>query len=177
MTTNFKTGEVKLFNAEKGFGFIKYVDPDTNESQDVFFHQAFINSCNSDGSDEPYYLRAYPKFPTVGQTVLFESNVGPKGPRCSRLVYPEEYEKAMLEIEWRQTYRVRSRTGAVNTSKLARPDSCKVETLWEGKNLAELRMNFPQKNFPIVDDVHKAFWIEILKGENWERVNEGFDPR
>jgi CspA family cold shock protein len=38
MSDNTQTGEVKFFNSEKGFGFIK------NQNKDIFFH---INDCNN----------------------------------------------------------------------------------------------------------------------------------
>lgn len=55
-----KTGIVKMYNAEKGYGFIK---PDDG-SEDVHFHSSKVNG----------------RSPTHGDVVEFDSIHGPKGP-------------------------------------------------------------------------------------------------
>ena len=62
------TGEVKWFNAEKGYGFIS-----TEDGKDVFVHYSQINSDGYKTLDE-------------GQAVEFEINDGPKGPQATNVV-------------------------------------------------------------------------------------------
>lgn len=63
-----KRGQVKWFNAEKGFGFISVPDED-----DVFVHFSAINSEGFKTLEE-------------GQEVEFEVVQGAKGPQASNVV-------------------------------------------------------------------------------------------
>ena len=63
-----KTGKVKWFNAEKGFGFISVEGED-----DVFVHFSAIQSEGYKTLDE-------------GQTVEFEVVQGAKGPQAANVV-------------------------------------------------------------------------------------------
>lgn len=62
-----KTGTVKWFNAEKGFGFIS-----VEEEDDVFVHYSAINSEGFKTLEE-------------GQTVTFEIVEGAKGPQAANV--------------------------------------------------------------------------------------------
>jgi CspA family cold shock protein len=59
LRTNMPSGKIKMFNDEKGFGFIR---PDDG-SNDVFFHVSSLR----EGDDV-----------TVGKAVTFETGVDPK---------------------------------------------------------------------------------------------------
>lgn len=60
-----KTGTVKWFNAEKGYGFIKKDDDGT----EIFVHFTAIKTPNVRSLQE-------------GQKVSFEENEGPRGPQA-----------------------------------------------------------------------------------------------
>ena len=63
-----KTGTVKWFNAEKGYGFISVQD-----EEDIFVHFSAINSEGFKTLDE-------------GQVVEFEVEIGPKGPQAKNVI-------------------------------------------------------------------------------------------
>ena len=58
-----KTGKVKFYNSEKGFGFIG------GEKGDIFFHHSVVEG----GEFETLQ---------IGQAVTYEEGHGPKGPRA-----------------------------------------------------------------------------------------------
>ena len=61
-----KTGTVKWFNGQKGFGFI------ATEDKDVFVHISAVEAAGLDSLNE-------------GDTVTFETQDGPKGPSAVNL--------------------------------------------------------------------------------------------
>ena len=62
-----KTGTVKWFNAEKGYGFIKMED-----GKDIFVHFSAIKTPNVKVLQE-------------NQTVSFEESEGPRGPQATNV--------------------------------------------------------------------------------------------
>ncbi|MEW5755813.1 MAG: cold-shock protein [Pseudomonadota bacterium] len=64
-----RNGIVKWFNSAKGYGFIS----PTDGSEDVFVHFSSIQS-------EGY------KTLNEGQSVSFESEIGPKGPQTTKVI-------------------------------------------------------------------------------------------
>jgi cold shock protein len=65
-----KSGQVKWFNGQKGFGFI------TTEDKDVFVHISAVHAAGMDSLQE-------------GDTVSFDMEDGPKGPSAVNLAVTE----------------------------------------------------------------------------------------
>ena len=72
-----KTGRVKWFNAERGYGFI------FSDEGDVFVHYSAIEFDGVCGADEYVML-------LDGQVVEYERQRGPKGLYATRVVAREE---------------------------------------------------------------------------------------
>ena len=65
-----KSGQVKWFNGQKGFGFI------ATEDKDVFVHISAVHAAGLDSLQE-------------GDTVSFDMEDGPKGPSAVNLAVTE----------------------------------------------------------------------------------------
>ena len=65
-----KSGQVKWFNGQKGFGFI------ATEDRDVFVHISAVHAAGMDSLQE-------------GDTVSFDMEDGPKGPSAVNLAVTE----------------------------------------------------------------------------------------
>ena len=65
-----KSGQVKWFNGQKGFGFI------ATEDRDVFVHISAVHAAGMDSLQE-------------GDTVSFDMEDGPKGPSAVNLTVTE----------------------------------------------------------------------------------------
>jgi cold shock protein len=65
-----KSGQVKWFNGQKGFGFI------ATEDKDVFVHISAVHAAGLDSLEE-------------GDTVSFDMEDGPKGPSAVNLAVTE----------------------------------------------------------------------------------------
>jgi CspA family cold shock protein len=65
-----KSGQVKWFNGQKGFGFI------ATEDKDVFVHISAVHAAGMDSLQE-------------GDTVSFDMEDGPKGPSAVNLTVTE----------------------------------------------------------------------------------------
>ena len=65
-----KSGQVKWFNGQKGFGFI------ATEDRDVFVHISAVHAAGMDSLQE-------------GDTVSFDLEDGPKGPSAVNLAVTE----------------------------------------------------------------------------------------
>jgi cold shock protein len=65
-----KSGQVKWFNGQKGFGFI------ATEDKDVFVHISAVHAAGMDSLQE-------------GDTVSFDMEDGPKGPSAVNLAVTE----------------------------------------------------------------------------------------
>ena len=65
-----KSGQVKWFNGQKGFGFI------ATEDRDVFVHISAVHAAGMDSLEE-------------GDTVSFDMEDGPKGPSAVNLTVTE----------------------------------------------------------------------------------------
>ncbi len=76
-----QTGTVKWYNTQKGFGFIM-PDGTEDEDQKLFFHYTALNK-----EDWPEG-----HFPQEDQRVVFESEMGEKGPRATSVALLQEEE-------------------------------------------------------------------------------------
>jgi hypothetical protein len=99
-----------------------------------------------------------------------------KGPVARIVGSLSSYESALDAIENRPTYRFVHRTGSHEKRRLYTGDEFKFKVWWEGKNLYELRHEFPRTVWWTTDAVtgRTCQYFEVLKDGKWEICE---DPR
>lgn len=162
---NARRGKVvKVINGgeDKVFGFATNEDGKT-----VYFHltrQTLIQPV--DGSDHPemFDMSGTPVVPHQGDVILFAELKGAKGPKALWWAFESEYTQAKAVIAARVFYRLRWRQGREKLSKLT--EAPVMQTLWQGKNLGELRQQHG----------HRRLFTEMYEAVYFEKLVQAADP-
>ena len=168
-------GIVCHYDAKGKFGFIQVPDmPRT-----VFFHNSQQRSFYCDLDAKIYHNGDWETEPKKGDAVII---IGiddmPKGPKAKVWAKAETKVKAEELQKMMHTYRLRLREGYEQTSRFdAKP---KFTTIWEGKNLLELKHK--TKGIFIEGGGQYSYFFEYLiieevDGERVERWEHCGDPR
>jgi cold shock CspA family protein len=153
---------------DRCYGFIT-----ADDGRSVFFHQTRQQMFVCKGEDEPTLKSCWQEPPVEGEAVVFAVEETPKGLRAIWWAKENLYWEAKRECENRPTYRLRERRGELPKSRLQpRPE---YRTLWEGRNITELRSKYKQTWHPVQESGMFATYFEKLNvmGQ-WEPAD---DPR
>lgn len=163
-------GAVVYFNGGEGkhFGFIL---PDGREDT-VFFHNTRQKKYECDGSPEPKLKDHWTDAAIKGERVCFVEEKSAKGLRAKWWLKESTYTDALLQYSRLTTYRLQQRIGLKALSRLQpKPE---MKTLWEGKNLAELRVRYSKAMYILSDGETMAMFFQVLEDGDWVNCD---DPR
>lgn len=147
-------GAVKFFNAREGrtFGFLE---------DNTFFHlnNGLVLACT--GANQPEEIGKESRHPNIGEQVVFQSRMGPKGKVAVWWAYRRPYEQAQWDCQNRPTIRFR--------------DTVTPMTRWEGKDLAHLRLLYGRElTHGRYDMGHHVFEALDPLTNEWKQID---DPR
>lgn len=164
----------------KQFGFLG-----SDDGKEIFFHGTRAAQIGCIGDDKPGLIdptlnpdksMMFP--PRRGEKVVYHAEEGPRGWRALRWARFDqiEYDSILKEIEDRLTFRLVERKGHRIQSKKFKSDSSGIKILWEGKNLSEVRKNFPLPRYRTFDTDNGAIYFEVLDivTQEWSVAD---DPR
>ncbi len=135
-------GTVCHYDKKGKFGFIKIPD----DPRTIFFHNSQQRSFYCDLDNRVYNNGAWKEEPQVGDEVIVISiEEMAKGPKARLWAKAETKRQAEELQQLMHTYRLRLREGYEPSSRF--DPKPKYKTVWEGKNLLDLR--------------HKTFGIKI----------------
>jgi hypothetical protein len=157
------SGVIVYFNGSNGkhFGFIL---PDEQEDT-VFFHNTRQKKYVCDGGPEPKLKDWWTDEAVKGERVCFVEEKSPKGLRAKWWVKESTYIEALEDCSRLKTYRLRQRIGMKSLSRLQpKPE---VRTLWEGKDLSELRLRYSKSVYILSDGETMGMFFQVLEDGKW----------
>ena len=142
----------------------------------VYFHFSRLRVVQCNGGD--YLLLLDPEeelpVPEIGDRIIYHEMPGEKTMKALWWAFEKKYNTELLELEDRPIIRFVYRDGKMPISRLH--EKPKFRTVWEGKNLEELRLRFDANIYPVTEKGHMAKYFEVYNpdSEEWDNIE---DPR
>lgn len=157
---------------EGQFGFVSVSD------DDVFIHPRSRVQFR-DGEFVPF-KRNLKKYKAGDKILILKTKRTKKGLKAVQWAVLSEvmrqFRESVSEAQENATYRMVKRSGFINYSRLWRPNTARYETLWEGKDVEELKSLYPRKypNLPHNAEDSGLYFEVQVEGEDWKPCG---DPR
>lgn len=160
---------------DQTFGFAEKEDRTA-----IYFHLSKQVIIFFNGSDYPQITERIPTIlvPLCGEEIVYQEIRGERGPKALWWGFKEEFDAVMKLIAERPLYRFRVRDGRVPLSRLERGADgfAKYRTIWEGKNIDDLKKTHHVETFPTFERETSARYFEMFDEQTQEWIGAD-DPR